>query len=184
MKHQRYRKKEGELEKIGKVERKFERKVEKKVMENKNLVIAIAIVFFLVIVLSVVLYLNTKTEAPETTSPTVSSLVTTCDDWCAAENIDGFCDFELSASETVKGTCNGFSKSIIYMEFGVRACPAIDCANRPAEDLTCSGLGGVWEAPVGGVCEQKGLVERFVQEGMTDSPPTTGQICCTEPVLE
>ncbi|MBU2459200.1 MAG: hypothetical protein KKB29_02455 [Nanoarchaeota archaeon] len=153
-------------------------------MENKNLVVAIVVVFVLIIVFAGFLFFRGSGEfKTPSVSSTVSSLVTTCDEWCAAEDFNGWCDFELSASETVSGTCYAFSKSTIYAEYGVKACPAIDCDNRPEvqTEFTCEELGGVWEASVGGICDQVGVIERFVQDGPTDAPPTAGQICCTNP---
>ena len=174
-----HHKKKSELERIGNAEKKFERKVEKKVMENKNLVIAIGVVFVLVIIIGGYVLFNGEDKVPESSS-TVSSLVTTCDDWCSEERADSFCDFELSASETVSGTCNAFTKSTIYAYFGVKKCPAINCDNRPEiqTEFTCAELGGVWEAPVGGTCEPIGDAGRFILNP-TESPPVVGQICCT-----
>ncbi|MBU2616235.1 MAG: formylglycine-generating enzyme family protein [Nanoarchaeota archaeon] len=115
---------------------------------------------------------------------TIKPLVETCQRWCIQEKINSWCDFELKASETLSGTCNAFAKSILYSDVGVNDCSTIDCNNRPEEDWSCSGLGGVWEAPsITGECEEKGLAKRFIQEEATDSPPLEDQICCTEPIL-
>jgi len=166
--------------KIENYERKYEKKFEKKVMENKNLVIAIAVVFVLAAVLSVVLFVNKGGEkAPETTA-TVSSLVTTCDDWCTNEQINDWCDFELAA-DTGRGSCYGFANSPLYTDLGVGKCPAIDCNNRPVEDNTCiEGLGGVWDTPNSeGQCSTINGITRFIITS-TDGSPVPGQICCVE----
>ena len=186
MKHREHYKKKSELERMRNAERKLERKVEKKVMENKKLVVAIFVVFALIIIIGGYVLFSGGGDGEDKSgevSSTVSSLIQTCDDWCGAGDIGGWCDFELSASETVSGTCYAFSKSIIYADYGVKKCPAIDCNNRPEvqTEFTCEELGGVWEAPVGGICNQVGVIERFVQDGPTDSPPIIGQICCTKP---
>jgi len=179
MEHHRYHKKEGEIEKIEKVERKIERKVEKKLMENKGLIVAIVVVFVLVIAVGGYVLFSGEEEGPAV-SEQVSALVTTCDEWCDEERLSSWCDFELSATPTVSGTCSAFSKSTIYAEYGVQGCPAIDCDNRPASqtEFTCAELGGVWEAPVEGTCEPLGDASRFILSP-TESPPTSGQICCT-----
>ncbi|MBU2503737.1 MAG: hypothetical protein KJ879_01655, partial [Nanoarchaeota archaeon] len=167
------------LERIGNAEKKFERKVEKKVMENKNLVIAIGVVFVLVIIIGGYVLFNGEDKVPESSS-TVSSLVTTCDDWCANEQLSDWCDFELSA-DTGRGSCYGFANSPLYTQLGVKKCSAIDCNNRPVEDNTCmEGLGGVWDTSnSNGECDPVNGITRFVVTS-TDEPPVAGQVCCVE----
>ena len=145
---------------------------------TKKLIVAIIAVFVLLIISGIYIFILDVKE-PEQPGP-VNSLVETCSEWCDTKAINDWCDFELSASETLKGTCLGFSKSQIYKEFGVNSCPAIDCNNRPEVDQACiSGLGGIWETPKSeGKCEQLGDTTRFVLTP-TDSSPVQGQICCT-----
>ena len=110
----------------------------------------------------------------------IESLVETCNKWCNEERLSSWCDFELSASPTVSGTCNAFSRSTIYSWISVNKCPAIDCNNRPVIDETCIvGLGGVWESPTtAGQCEQRGDSQRFLLVP-TDNSPVAGQVCCS-----
>ncbi|MBU1501405.1 MAG: hypothetical protein KJ905_01350 [Nanoarchaeota archaeon] len=151
-------------------------------MENKNLVVAIVVVFVLIIIVGAFfLFIEDGKEVAPKDFPTVNSLVQTCDELCAGENVDTWCDFELSSGEnSARGSCYGFAFSPLYTELGVKKCPAIDCNNRPEKDWTCSGLGGVWEAPTaGGGCEQTGDAERYIETDATDSPPVVAQICCS-----
>ncbi|MDP3986822.1 MAG: hypothetical protein Q8P81_01200 [Nanoarchaeota archaeon] len=151
------------------------------IMENRNLVIGIVVIFALIIILGGVFFFGGFAEDEESeVTEQVSSLVQTCERWCDEEKINFFCDSQLSASETVKGTCNGLSKSTIYAEYGVQGCPSIDCENRPEVTEMCvEDLGGVWEAPAAtGECTQEGDSQRVVLVP-TDSSPTSGQICCS-----
>jgi len=145
---------------------------------TKRLIIAIIAVFSLIIIFGLYIFVFNSGQPEQ--SEAITSLVETCARWCSEERLSSWCDFELSASPTVSGTCNAFSRSTIYAGYNVQGCPAIDCESRPPAqtESTCSEIGGVWEASIGGKCEEIGDANRFILSP-TENPPVSGQICCT-----
>ena len=148
---------------------------------TKKLIVAIIAVFVLLIISGIYIFFSGEGELKDSEQLTPSeSLVKTCDEWCDAESIGEWCDFELSIGQDgASGSCYGFANSPLYTEVGVKKCAAIDCNNRPEVDQTCvSGLGGTWEIPnAEGKCDNIGARERFVLSP-TDTPTVESQICC------
>lgn len=145
----------------------------------KKLIIAIVAVFVLIVIAAIYIFVSEKDVGDGELTPE-ESLALTCDEWCTAVSVNEWCDFELSIGQGgASGSCYGFANSPLYTHVGVQKCPAIDCNNRPVVDQTCvAGLGGTWETPnAQGGCDSIGERERFVLTP-TDSPPTTGQVCC------
>jgi len=172
MKHREHYKKKSEFEWMGNAEKKIERKVEKKVMENKSLVIAIGIVFTLAIVLGMVLFLDNSAKG--------ESVSEQCANFCGTEQKAAFCDVSIKVTDTFRAKCNALATNPAYSKYNVEPCDSISCVLTEEEsDNTCvSGLGGVWESPVGETCEPLGDAKRIVLSS-TDSPPIEGQVCCS-----
>ena len=103
-----------------------------------------------------------------------------CAFFCDTNQKNGFCSFQVKASDSLTTTCDEFATNSAYSQYNVQTCPTISCTLIQEEsDQTCiSGLGGVWETPQqDGSCSQFGETIRR-KLSPSDSPQVGGQICC------